>query len=201
MLSDLLVLDLNQPVPTWRQVQPRLLAGKVNTNSTSRPALLALAGHCGGVDASGQCIFWGGYRRNDLKEPQAIIQVLQQGVKPPTADAAQLTGEAASPLVMALQHVRQHLARLVRQHHPQQVSRAMLLTSHSVLIRTHAVLIGMETLERHGSGMSSITRQSVVAVLANVSAQRSGSYSEHLADISLLVAYGRTTVLVLCESA
>lgn len=134
MLSDLLILDLNQQMPTWKQVHPRLQAGNTSSSgtkaaagagsssgSTPRTALLALAGHCGGVDASGRCIFWGGYRRNDLEEPQSLIQVLQQGVKPPTVDAAQLTGEAASPLLLALQHVRQQLARLVRQHHPRQV--------------------------------------------------------------------------------
>eukprot|EP00878_Enallax_costatus_P032791 GHUV01036065.1.p1 GENE.GHUV01036065.1~~GHUV01036065.1.p1 ORF type:complete len:199 (-),score=39.31 GHUV01036065.1:98-694(-) len=130
MLSDLHLLDLNQQQLMWKQIQPRLLPIGIHSNSStagasngtnSKPALLSLAGHCGGVDKSGHVVFWGGYRRNDLKEPQLVIQVLEQGVKPPTADAAQLAGGMASPLMLALQHVRQQLARLVRQHHPQQV--------------------------------------------------------------------------------
>lgn len=136
MLSDLHTLDLNQQPPTWHQVQPRLLAAGIHSSGTpnnsssagaagssgAKPALLSLAGHCGGVDNLGNFVFWGGYRRNDLKEPQSVIQVLQQGVKPPTADAAHLIGAAAAPMVLALQHVRQQLARLVRQHHPRQVN-------------------------------------------------------------------------------
>ena len=131
MLSDLHLLDLNQQHPTWKQIQPRLLLTGIHSSSSSaagtpnstqqKPALLSLAGHCGGVDKSGHVVFWGGYRRNDFKEPQLVIQVLEQGVRPPTADAAQLAGGVANPLMLALQHVRQQLARLVRQHHPQQV--------------------------------------------------------------------------------
>lgn len=134
MLSDLHTIDLNQRHPTWKQIQPRLLpssmysissnsktATAAGSSNPSRPALLSLAGHCGGVDQSGHIVFWGGYQRNDLKEPQSVIQVLTQGVKPPTADAAQLTRGESNSLALALQHVRQQLARLVRQHHPQQV--------------------------------------------------------------------------------
>lgn len=56
-----------------------------------------------------------------MKEPQAVLQVLEHGVKPPTPDAALLSGAAAAPMLLALQHVRLQLARVVRQHHPQQV--------------------------------------------------------------------------------
>jgi hypothetical protein len=126
-------------------------------------------------------MFFGGYRRQDIKEPQPVVQVcdclhtamalhvylmvatadtaclcgwsavqlqpcpggsfcpcnggmcgwlaaaavppqvLQVGVKPPTPEAAELSGTAAvDPLAFALQHVRLQLARLVRQHHPKQ---------------------------------------------------------------------------------
>ncbi|WIA20865.1 hypothetical protein OEZ85_005214 [Tetradesmus obliquus] len=49
------------------------------------------------------------------------LMVLEYGVKPPTPDAALLSGAAAAPMLLALQHVRLQLARVVRQHHPQQV--------------------------------------------------------------------------------
>lgn len=133
MLSDLHLLDLRQQPPAWSQIQPRLAASSSNisketaanssSNAANRQPVLSLAGHCGGVDKQGNFVFWGGYRRSDLKEPQSVIQVLRQRVKPPTADAAQLGSDVAPDLVLALQHVRQQLARLVRQHHPKQVNR------------------------------------------------------------------------------
>jgi hypothetical protein len=78
MLSDLRVLDLTQQPPTWQLEAPRLLT---NSSSSSGPAsvqqqpLLGLAGHMGGADADGCLVFFGGYRRYDVKEPQSVIQV------------------------------------------------------------------------------------------------------------------------------
>uniref|UniRef100_A0A383VNZ1 BTB domain-containing protein n=1 Tax=Tetradesmus obliquus TaxID=3088 RepID=A0A383VNZ1_TETOB len=125
MLCDLRVLDLQQQPPTWQLEAPRLAVSSSSVagmeQQQQQQPLLGLAGHCGGADAEGCVVFYGGYRRNDLKEPQAVLQVLEYGVKPPTPDAALLSGAAAAPMLLALQHVRLQLARVVRQHHPQQV--------------------------------------------------------------------------------
>jgi hypothetical protein len=85
MLSDLRVLDLTQQPPTWQLEAPRLLVNRSSGSSSgaagaqqqqqSLQLLLGLAGHMGGVDADGCVVFFGGYRRYDVKEPQLIIQV------------------------------------------------------------------------------------------------------------------------------
>ncbi|KAF6252347.1 hypothetical protein COO60DRAFT_1644120 [Scenedesmus sp. NREL 46B-D3] len=138
MLSDLRVLDLEQQPPTWRLEAPRLL---VSSNSSSSGAagmqqqpLLGLAGHAGGANADGCVVFFGGYRRYDVKEPQPVLQVLGHGVQPPTPDAALLSGAAAAPMLLALQHVRLQLARVVRQHHPQQVHVLVLCALETVVL-------------------------------------------------------------------
>jgi hypothetical protein len=58
---------------------------------------------------------------------------LEHGVKPPTPDAALLSGAAAAPMLLALQHVRLQLARVVRQHHPQQVRAFLACLDHSFM--------------------------------------------------------------------
>jgi hypothetical protein len=81
MLSDLRVLDLTQQPPSWQLEAPRLAAGSssrvsgLQQQQQQQQPLLALAGHAGGVDAEGCVVFYGGYRRNDVKEPQAVLQV------------------------------------------------------------------------------------------------------------------------------
>jgi hypothetical protein len=77
MLSDLRVLDLNQQPPTWQLEAPRLLANSSGSGTTGvqQQPLLGLAGHMGGADADGCLVFFGGYRRYDVKEPQSVIQV------------------------------------------------------------------------------------------------------------------------------
>jgi hypothetical protein len=78
MLSDLRVLDLQQQPPTWQLEAPRLVVSSSSSGAASlqqQQPLLGLAGHCGGVDAEGCVVFYGGYRRYDLKEPQAVLQV------------------------------------------------------------------------------------------------------------------------------
>jgi hypothetical protein len=72
-----------QPVvqqPVWRQVQPARVALQHTASSGPHPqhlqGMLPLAGHSGGVvGGSGEVAFVGGYRRNDIKEPQPLLQV------------------------------------------------------------------------------------------------------------------------------
>ena len=67
--------------PVWRQVQPTRLAGGDCGGATSgqqqqQQGMIPLAGHSGGVvSVSGAVVFVGGYRRNDFKEPQPLLQV------------------------------------------------------------------------------------------------------------------------------
>eukprot|EP00775_Hariotina_reticulata_P009339 gene9339-9502_t len=110
-------------------------SGTLSSTPSSAVLPLPLAGHAGKhlcASCSGAAshsnfgtgsfvMFLGGYRRLDIKEPQPMVQILQVNVKPPTPEAAELSGAAVDPLAFALQHVRLQLARLVRQHHPNQV--------------------------------------------------------------------------------
>lgn len=68
--------------PVWQQVQPSRLsavqgaAGSSQAQQQQQQGMLPLAGHSGGVVSStGEAVFVGGYRRNDIKEPQPLLQV------------------------------------------------------------------------------------------------------------------------------
>jgi hypothetical protein len=64
--------------PVWQQVQAtRRAAGDTATSGPQQQqGMLPLAGHAGGVvGGTGEVVFVGGYRRNDLKEPQPLLQV------------------------------------------------------------------------------------------------------------------------------
>jgi hypothetical protein len=64
--------------PMWQQVQAmRRAAGDTATSGPQQQqGMLPLAGHAGGVvGGTGEVVFVGGYRRNDMKEPQPLLQV------------------------------------------------------------------------------------------------------------------------------
>ncbi|KAF8062684.1 zinc finger protein BRUTUS-like [Scenedesmus sp. PABB004] len=126
LLPDLHVLHLDASPPTWEAAAVRRVGPAAGASAGAAPrggggGLLPLAGHAGGADEAGRVFFLGGYSRADVREPQGLLQVLERGVRPPTPDAALLSGAAAGPVALALQHVRLQVARLVRQHHPKQV--------------------------------------------------------------------------------
>lgn len=91
LLADVHILRLPEPQgqqqqqPVWQQVQPvRLSSQQQGSSSHQQPpqqhlqGMLPLAGHAGGVvGGSGEVVFVGGYRRNDLKEPQPLLQVMR----------------------------------------------------------------------------------------------------------------------------
>jgi hypothetical protein len=67
--------------PVWQQVQPTRVTLQQGASSTppQQQGMLPLAGHAGGVVGStGEVAFVGGYRRNDFKEPQPLLQVCTQ---------------------------------------------------------------------------------------------------------------------------
>lgn len=54
----------------------RLTLQQSSGGSQQQQGMLPLAGHAGGVVGStGEVAFVGGYRRNDFKEPQPLLQV------------------------------------------------------------------------------------------------------------------------------
>ncbi|KIZ05481.1 hypothetical protein MNEG_2475 [Monoraphidium neglectum] len=119
LLSDAYCLDLESDPPAWTQLQPWLTCTQ-HADSGRRHAqqaagggggggMLAVAGH-GGAALGGRAVFVGGCRRHDLQEPEAVVQVLERAVVPPTPDAA-----GASEASKARQHCRQQLAKMLRQ--------------------------------------------------------------------------------------
>jgi hypothetical protein len=84
MLSDVHLLQLQHTPPTWQWIQPKLLSTASKGGSSrggsvqqqQQQGMLPLAGHVGGViGSSGEVAFVGGYSRQDVREPQPLLQV------------------------------------------------------------------------------------------------------------------------------